>query len=511
MITTGRNDPCPCGSGRKYKKCCQRTDDQFDLEYRRQLNAESNLIPVLRELANSALSIHAIEDAWNEFNGDDEVELLEDNDPMNMVFMPWFFFSWAFDPKEYLPDDEEEFEDDDELTDEDDEGPVTIGLIHLAVLHDELPEDQREFLIAANIATYTICEVLEVTPGSRMQIRDLFCERTFEVIERTASQSLKRGELIYCAPMTIRGVVSLLALSPYSLRPTFKVSVYNLRRAILAELDQQTMGDDELAEYEPQIRYLYLELLGAAFAPPQLVDKDGNQFQPASVYFELDSSDEAFHKLKDLAGEGLQEEVLKRATIKEGQVVKAEFPWVEGTDYNRSRFRGLLKIQDDDLIVEVYSLDRAEQIQSIVTDRLGDHARHITTDFTPTDEIVEEMWDDEMESAGDSEDLNITGSATNKNNVLEFPSLSVGEFSFAPDSPEVRAILKQLADEHWSQWYDIPVPALNYVTPREAAQTPEGRDLLESLLLEYEIKVDDDPNNKAAPDVAALRRELGMV
>ena len=20
--TTGRNDPCPCGSGRKYKKCC---------------------------------------------------------------------------------------------------------------------------------------------------------------------------------------------------------------------------------------------------------------------------------------------------------------------------------------------------------------------------------------------------------------------------------------------------------------------------------------------------------
>ncbi len=20
--TTGRNDPCPCGSGRKYKRCC---------------------------------------------------------------------------------------------------------------------------------------------------------------------------------------------------------------------------------------------------------------------------------------------------------------------------------------------------------------------------------------------------------------------------------------------------------------------------------------------------------
>jgi uncharacterized protein YecA (UPF0149 family) len=23
----GRNDPCPCGSGRKYKKCCLGKDD----------------------------------------------------------------------------------------------------------------------------------------------------------------------------------------------------------------------------------------------------------------------------------------------------------------------------------------------------------------------------------------------------------------------------------------------------------------------------------------------------
>ncbi|MBK3517601.1 SEC-C domain-containing protein [Carboxylicivirga sp. N1Y132] len=21
-VKTGRNDPCPCGSGKKYKKCC---------------------------------------------------------------------------------------------------------------------------------------------------------------------------------------------------------------------------------------------------------------------------------------------------------------------------------------------------------------------------------------------------------------------------------------------------------------------------------------------------------
>jgi hypothetical protein len=56
----------------------------------------------------------------------------------------------------------------------------------------------------------------------------------------------------------------------------------------------------------------------------------------------------------------------------------------------------------------------------------------------------------------------------------------------------------------------MPVPALDNMTPREAALTPEGRDLLESLLLEYEIKTTDDPDNNAAPDIASLRRELGM-
>jgi hypothetical protein len=28
MTTLGRNDPCPCGSGRKYKKCCLQADAQ---------------------------------------------------------------------------------------------------------------------------------------------------------------------------------------------------------------------------------------------------------------------------------------------------------------------------------------------------------------------------------------------------------------------------------------------------------------------------------------------------
>jgi len=32
MAKTGRNDPCPCGSGNKYKKCCLTKDEPADSE-----------------------------------------------------------------------------------------------------------------------------------------------------------------------------------------------------------------------------------------------------------------------------------------------------------------------------------------------------------------------------------------------------------------------------------------------------------------------------------------------
>jgi len=70
--------------------------------------------------------------------------------------------------------------------------------------------------------------------------------------------------------------------------------------------------------------------------------------------------------------------------------------------------------------------------------------------------------------------------------------------------------LEETARQHWIAWMDLPVPALNNMTPREAAKTEEGRDLLESLLLYYESH-DDEPNeNLMRPDLASLRRELGM-
>jgi len=35
-LKTGRNDPCPCGSGKKYKKCCLARDEALERERKAQ-------------------------------------------------------------------------------------------------------------------------------------------------------------------------------------------------------------------------------------------------------------------------------------------------------------------------------------------------------------------------------------------------------------------------------------------------------------------------------------------
>lgn len=78
------------------------------------------------------------------------------------------------------------------------------------------------------------------------------------------------------------------------------------------------------------------------------------------------------------------------------------------------------------------------------------------------------------------------------------------------DEPEVRAMLEEAARQHWASWFDKPVPALADMSPRQAAKTAEGRELLNNLLLFYGHSADRSSDKTSQPDLAALRRELGI-
>ena len=500
MKATGRNDPCPCGSGKKYKKCCLASAEANDFTYRRQRNLESDLIRRITEYTFGIHDLGSFQEAWHEFNNTDEVEMIAPDSPMMMVFMPWFLFSWVFEAVD---------EKSGQLM------PTTNAQSFAQFHKSELTDEECEFLESADNPLYSLCEVVQTRPGIGLILRDLLTDAEVEISERSASQTLHAGHIIYCATMEMRGVKSNLATAPYPLRPTAKRDVLELRKAMLRKTKKRKVTTDHLIAFEDDIRNLYLNKLDEMMAPPRLVNTDKEPMLFQKLYFELKSVDEAFHLLKDLDPDTSEADRLAKATIREGKIVSVNISWTGGSDEARKRhggsiLLGLLKLTEDQLIAEVNSSARAEKIRKIIEERLGELVRYKTTLLEPIEGAIDEMW----EEAKSAETKGATGkrrvgrhSPLNQTGVV---SDSDEQFFIDLEDPAVRELMEKVAKDQWNAWFDLPVPALNDMTPREAARTKEGRDLLESLLLEYEIRNEAAPD-ALCPDVPAMRRELGLL
>jgi hypothetical protein len=240
------------------------------------------------------------------------------------------------------------------------------------------------------------------------------------------------------------------------------------------------------------------------FRPPQLMNTDNDPLLPQKVHFDIECGDSAFHALKDLA-EGISEDELRSdATVVDGLIVKAEIPWLGGTKEARKRLGGpvllgTINIEDGKLVISVNSTKRAKKIRRLVQKRLGKEAVYKTTLIEPIESEVEKMWA-------------AAASGSSKPPAEEWldGTERTGVIPLADLPPEVRLKLEEHARQHWVAWFDVPVPALNNMTPREAAKTAEGRELLESLLLDYERHNDGPNENLMRPDIPELRRKLGM-
>ena len=103
MSATGRDDPCPCGSGRKFKRCCLRALDADDAA-RMRLRTEEGVL-VLALFAYAAVEFG--DAAWEEFFLWDAVpDDIDSSREFGTTFDPFFVFSFVPDAAETdLPPD----------------------------------------------------------------------------------------------------------------------------------------------------------------------------------------------------------------------------------------------------------------------------------------------------------------------------------------------------------------------------------------------------------------------
>lgn len=70
--------------------------------------------------------------------------------------------------------------------------------------------------------------------------------------------------------------------------------------------------------------------------------------------------------------------------------------------------------------------------------------------------------------------------------------------------------MKEMMEKHWADWPDTSLPALRGMTPRKAAKHPEGRELLESLLMEFDLRNQEQDDEFLRVDTVKLRKRLGI-
>ena len=102
MTTVGRNDPCPCGSGRKFKHCCLRVQDVEDNLRVRLRSAEGVLVPALFSYAAQEFGREFFDEAWDEFFlWNDVPDDVESSKEFGTTFDPFFVFDFVPDAAEH--------------------------------------------------------------------------------------------------------------------------------------------------------------------------------------------------------------------------------------------------------------------------------------------------------------------------------------------------------------------------------------------------------------------------
>jgi hypothetical protein len=501
----GRNESCPCGSGKKYKVCCgaaPETESPQILAWRRLSRAVQDHVPKLLSFIAESHGPGAIAEAWEEFTLWID-EPFDPESPQVTLFYPWLFHVWRPDPIETgvearclhsIP-------------------PTQAYLIARGKGMDQL---LYRYLSACLDSPFGFFEIISSDPGHGMQMREILTEITYEVLERSASGSLTPGDIVYGMVVECDGISMLEASAPVALPIRLKTVIVDQREQLLEDEawereealnamaeeecaaadavdddglehagDEQTpnidptgaMGDDTtlhksaLMRYDFDNRELYWDLVLPLLnpLPPQLHNTDGDRLSMQRLIFAIDSPAAAFQALKGLAVGESEEELLQDAEYAaDGELRSVAFNWTKRGNSQHKGWEttvlGRIDIEGTRLAAEVNSAERAAEFKRLVSERLGEKARYRVTEIQSMERLLAEARakPPRAETQADRDQAALMA------------------------RPEVQAQLRGMMARHYEAWVDEKLPALQGQTPREAVRTAAGREKVEALIRDIE-------------------------
>lgn len=200
----GRNDPCWCGSGKKYKDCHQPIEQAQRAEQMKLNDAQDTLMPKIIEAAQELPEAFpaAMEHFWNGQYGPEEMAELDDLEERGSErFLTWF----AFD--HLLPDGCTLME---RLARAADEGTFEVDEYEARLLRAWLPTRMRPYVTE------------RIHKGKGLTMRDLLEEGVYDVKDYGAPKRMEEGEVLvgHLVPVGVKGAGEPPALDENGEHPT---------------------------------------------------------------------------------------------------------------------------------------------------------------------------------------------------------------------------------------------------------------------------------------------------
>jgi hypothetical protein len=455
MKNPGRNEPCPCGSGRKFKKCCLTGPAVSDGRYSREDRA-SALAKLERFVAETmgAEDELAFEEFWGEHPEWEEELGPERREESWAVYDLWF----AFDR-------------------EVDDGRLVVDLF--LDRHPQLPAGERRFLTALRGSSMRLYEITEASPGLSVTLRDVVEGTEVTVHERTASRTMQRHEWL----------AARVVPSGASGQPEIEAGVLHVPRLIRdSVLAQLSAMREDFRRGHPRVPvdHFYKQLppffhgawTTSILDPPvpELRNTDGEAMVLSRVTFDVLDLDALIQALSG-------HDALERE--------ESVWHWSGTNQRGEPVSLGLFRLEGTRLVLETNSVQRAERGRALLELVAAGRVRHRATSH----EELRRRLREELRA----------GTRAGGGDAATDPTPD-----FVPADVNEALVLNHLA-RHYRTWLDEPIPALDGRTPRDAAREdalrPKLVDLVRGLEGTYQAAL---RSGEPAYDPSWMWSELGL-
>jgi hypothetical protein len=355
-MKVGRNDPCPCGSGEKYKKCCLA---KTYIEAGKEDSVRQRLVHNLLEFYNKSYK-HTIEEAhemfWDDFIPQQHLEghLL---DIAYQNFIEWITFDFIIDPD------------------------TNKTLIDLYMEQNKITQDEHCVLTKIKNSCISLYEVQEVFPEKGMLLKDLLMGGEYDVKEKLGTRGLRKWDIFATRLLMIDGQYIMSgSVFPYSI-----ISKQKILDDIMEEYQ------DYMDEFPDGTMDMFLKESGDIFnfhwyfpiqyppPPPSLYTTTGEPVVLSKAVFEI--------RDHEAVRMGLP-------TIKGFEQRESGYTWYDKRKPDgTATILGTVTIQDNKLILECDSRKRLGRGKKLIVGAVADAVVHKADAFQDPTEAMKEHKD----------------------------------------------------------------------------------------------------------------------